>query len=91
MAHLSTLVLWVGGPPILALAVLALVLWRTSALARMTSWPWFAFSGVLVALGATLWWTSGVAWLLALALAVIGFLQRSRRRKRVEISAPGAV
>jgi hypothetical protein len=91
MVHLWTLVLWVVGPPILVVAVLALVLWRTSALARMTSWPWFTFSGVLVALGATLWWTSGVAWLLALALAAIGFLQRSRRRRRVEISPRGAV
>jgi hypothetical protein len=91
VADFWSLVLWVGGPPALALALLALLLWRTSALARMTSWPWFTFSGGLVVLGATLWWTSGVAWLLALALAAIGFLQRSRRRRRVEISSRGPV
>ena len=79
MALWWVFLLWVLPASVLGVA-LWLTVWGTSALGRMTSWPWFVFAFVSIAMGAVMWWFMGIALLAAPALLAVGFVQMWRRR-----------
>jgi hypothetical protein len=53
------------------------------------NWPWVVGCLVLIAIGAVLWWTVGLAWLLGPFLIAVGLVRAFKRRR--DRSAPVSI